>query len=108
MPFEPTELVVNTEDLPWLPMGVGAWGKILRVCAETGTWTVLFKQEAGTFAPPHKHLAAAIRGSEHDLQYDAGTDRELVRKLFGVAMHDAYHTGQIQLIQAQYTRAHAK
>ena len=56
----------------------------------------------------HKQLAAAIRGCEHDLQYDASTDRELVRKLFGVAMHDAYHTGQIHLIQAQYTRAHAK
>ncbi len=56
----------------------------------------------------HKQLAAAIRGCEHDLQYDAGTDRELVRKLFGVAMHDAYHTGQIHLIQAQYTHAHTK
>ncbi len=56
----------------------------------------------------HKHLTAAIRGCEHDLRYGASTDRELVRKLFGVAMHDAYHTGQIHLIQAQYTRAHAK
>ena len=36
------------------------------------------------------------------------TDRELVRKIFGVAMHDAYHTGQVHLIQAQYKRAHAK
>ena len=56
----------------------------------------------------HKQLAAAIRGCDHDLRYDADTDRELVRKLFGVAMHDAYHTGQIHLIQAQYARAHAK
>ena len=59
MPLEPTELIVNVNDLPWTPMGVGAWGKILRVCGETGAWTIMFKQEAGSFAPPHKHLAAA-------------------------------------------------
>ncbi len=59
MPLEPTELIVNVNDLPWTPMGVGAWGKILRVCGETGAWTIMFKQEAGSFAPPHKHHAAA-------------------------------------------------
>lgn len=59
MPSEPTELIVNVDDLPWLPMGEGAWGKVLRTCPETGAWTVMFKQEAGTVAPPHKHLAAA-------------------------------------------------
>ena len=59
MPFEPNELLVNVDDLPWMPMGEGVEGKVLRTCAETGTWTVLFKQGAGTFAPPHKHLAAA-------------------------------------------------
>lgn len=40
-------------------MGEGAWGKVLRTCSETGAWTVLFKQAAGTHAPPHKHLAGA-------------------------------------------------
>jgi anti-sigma factor ChrR (cupin superfamily) len=59
MSFEPKELIVDTNELPWMPMGPGAWGKVLRTCSETGAWTVLFKQEAGTFAPPHKHLAAA-------------------------------------------------
>ena len=59
MTFVPVELVVDTEELPWIPMGEGAWGKILRTCAETGAWTVLFKQAAGTHAPPHKHLGAA-------------------------------------------------
>ena len=73
MPLEPQELLVNTEDLPWKPMGEGSWGKVLRVCAETGAWTVLFRQEADTFAPPHRHLAAAefyvIRGC---LEYRGG------------------------------------
>jgi anti-sigma factor ChrR (cupin superfamily) len=59
MSFEPTELVINVDELPWVPMGVGSWGKVLRTCPETGSWTIMFKQEAGTFAPPHKHLAAA-------------------------------------------------
>jgi anti-sigma factor ChrR (cupin superfamily) len=59
MSFQPSEMVLNCNDLPWVPMGVGAWGKVLRTCAETGAWTILFKQEAGSFAPPHQHLAAA-------------------------------------------------
>jgi anti-sigma factor ChrR (cupin superfamily) len=66
MSFEPTELIVDTNALPWIPMGEGSWAKILRTCPETGTWTILFKQEAGSVAPPHRHLAAAdfyvIRG----------------------------------------------
>ena len=56
----------------------------------------------------HKQLTKAIKSSGHDLRYDSRTERELVRKLFGVAMHDAYHTGQVHLIQAQYTRAHSE
>lgn len=59
MSFEPVETIINTDDLPWTPMGEGSWGKVLRTCPETGTWTILFKQEAGSFAPPHRHLAAA-------------------------------------------------
>lgn len=56
----------------------------------------------------HKKLCSAIRRSERDLQYGTSGGREIVRKLFGIAMHDAYHTGQIHLIQAQYKRAHAR
>ena len=59
MSLQPQEVLVNVDDLPWKPMGEGTWGKVLRVCAETGAWTVLFKQEAGSFVPPHRHLAPA-------------------------------------------------
>ena len=59
MSFSPTEMIVDTNELPWTPMGEGAWGKLLRACPETGTWTILFKQEAGSHAPPHRHLSAA-------------------------------------------------
>ena len=59
MPLESDELLVNAADLPWTPIGEGSWGKVLHVCAETGKWTALFKQAAGTHVPPHKHLAPA-------------------------------------------------
>ena len=59
MPLDPQELLVNVDDLAWKPMGEGAWGKVLHVCAETGSWTVMLKQAAGSEVPPHKHLAPA-------------------------------------------------
>ncbi|MCH2172941.1 2,4'-dihydroxyacetophenone dioxygenase family protein [Myxococcota bacterium] len=59
MPLDPEEMLIDTDALEWKPMGEGAWGKVLRVCAETGSWTVLLKQAAGTFVPPHKHLGPA-------------------------------------------------
>lgn len=62
----------------------------------------------GVLDEEHKNLCNAIRRTDRDLQYGTRTARELVRKIFGVAMHDAYHTGQVHLIQAQYARAHAK
>ena len=59
MALQPEEFIVDADALPWMPMGEGAWGKVLRACCETGTWTVLLKQAAGSFVPPHKHLAPA-------------------------------------------------
>jgi hypothetical protein len=56
----------------------------------------------------HAQLCRAIRRNERDLTLDSRASRDLVRRIFGVAMHDAYHTGQIHLIQAQYRRAHAR
>lgn len=59
MPLDPQEMIVNVEKIDWMPLGEGAWGKVLRVCAETGSWTVMLKQEKGSFVPPHKHLGPA-------------------------------------------------
>ncbi len=59
MTFQPEELLVNVEELSWVTVGEGAWAKLIRACAQTGTWTVMFKQAAGTVAPPHRHLAPA-------------------------------------------------
>jgi anti-sigma factor ChrR (cupin superfamily) len=59
MPLEPDDTLVNTDDLAWKPVGEGAWAKVLYTSAETGAWTVMLKQAADTFVPPHKHLAPA-------------------------------------------------
>lgn len=56
---EARELIVNVDDLEWKPMGEGAWGKVLHACTETGAWTVMLKQAAGSVVPPHRHLGAA-------------------------------------------------
>ncbi len=74
MPFVPEEVNIDVEELPWMPTSEGGWAKVLRACPETGTWTVLFKQEAGTHVPPHKHLAPAdfyvLKGR---IEYRGGT-----------------------------------
>lgn len=59
MSIEPKEVLINSADLDWKPMGEGAWGKVLRTCTDTGSWTLLLKQEAGSVVPPHKHLGPA-------------------------------------------------
>ena len=55
----------------------------------------------------HARLSDVIRDTDRELGYGSTAGRELARKIFGVAMHDAYHTGQIHLIQTQYERAHS-
>ena len=59
MATEPQEVIVNANELEWKPLGVDAWAKVLHVCPETGSWSVLLKQAKGSVVPPHKHLAPA-------------------------------------------------
>ena len=50
----------------------------------------------------HRELVKAIRDSRRQLSYHNPRSRSLTRMLFGIAMHDAYHTGQIHLLRAMY------
>ena len=59
MPLDPRDLLVDVDSMSWKAAGEGSWAKVLHVCAETGSWTVLLKQAAGSEAPPHKHLGPA-------------------------------------------------
>ena len=52
------DILVNTNQLPWIPIAEGIDYRILRTSKETGVWTVLFRAQAGSSFAPHKHLGA--------------------------------------------------
>ena len=52
------DLYIHTEAMPWLDFSPGFQFKVLRTSAETGTWAVMFKADAGTAFPRHNHLGA--------------------------------------------------
>ena len=56
---EQNEILTQTEDMTWNVMGDGIGIKVLRVSEETGQWTALIRQDAGSTFAPHKHLAPA-------------------------------------------------
>ena len=51
--------LVQTDELDWVAVPGGNSLKVLRVSEETGSYTALFKAEAGTVNPPHIHLGPA-------------------------------------------------
>ena len=51
--------LVTPDDLDWVEVPGGNSIKVLRVSEESGSWTALFKAEAGTVNPPHVHLGPA-------------------------------------------------
>ncbi|MEM1143602.1 MAG: 2,4'-dihydroxyacetophenone dioxygenase family protein [Pseudomonadota bacterium] len=68
------DVLLQTHELPWVPIAEGIDFRLLRASTETGTWTVVFRcQEGSTFAR-HRHLAAGeyfvIKGR---MNYRAGT-----------------------------------
>lgn len=68
------DILVDSEALPWMPLGDGITYKVLRISEESGTWSSIMRMEAGSCFAPHKHLGAAdfyvLRGALH---YRAGT-----------------------------------
>jgi len=68
------DVMITPSDLPWVPMFEGVDFKVLRTSPETGTWTVLFRAQAGASFPRHRHLAAGeyfmIKGR---MEYSAGS-----------------------------------
>jgi hypothetical protein len=50
------DVFCQASGLPWIPMYPGISFKPLRVSDETGTWTVIFRCEAGSSFAPHYHL----------------------------------------------------
>ena len=54
------DIYVNVDAMPWIPHPIipGTHFKVLRTSAETGAWTVLFKNAKGSSVPRHEHLGA--------------------------------------------------
>ncbi len=58
MNAEKHEVMIDSNQLEWLPFFEGIDFKFLRGSEETGSWTVLFRCQAGSSFPLHKHLGA--------------------------------------------------
>jgi anti-sigma factor ChrR (cupin superfamily) len=52
------DLLIRTSELPWVSMFDGIAFRLLRASAETGVWTVVFRCEAGSSFPLHRHYGA--------------------------------------------------
>ncbi len=52
----------------------------------------------------HRKLRTAVREVDRALAYGSSSGRNAVRWVFGIAAHDAYHTGQIHLLRAMHKR----
>ena len=54
----PADLLIDTDGLPWTRIVEGIDFRLLYTSAETGRWTVLFRAQAGSFFPAHRHYGA--------------------------------------------------
>ncbi len=67
------DVLLDPETLPWMPLVEGIRVRVLRTCAQTGTWTVLLRCDAGSSFARHRHYGAGeyyvIRGH---MEYRAG------------------------------------
>ena len=53
------EILIQTDDVPWVKMGEGADIKVLRVSEETGYWSAIIRMHPGCIFSSHQHLAPA-------------------------------------------------
>jgi anti-sigma factor ChrR (cupin superfamily) len=67
------DILIQSDDVQWFPLGPGTSYKLFRVSPETGQWSGLIRMEAGARFAPHKHYGAAeffvLKGA---LEYRAG------------------------------------
>jgi hypothetical protein len=56
--MQPNDIHLTIPQMPWRPFFPGIDFKLLRVSAETGTFTVFFRAAAGATFARHRHLGA--------------------------------------------------
>jgi len=59
MQIEGFGTLVRPDEVKWIETPGGNALKVLRVSAESGSWTALFRAAKGTTNPPHIHLGPA-------------------------------------------------
>lgn len=63
-----------------------------------------WKEYVALLEAEHRKLCQAIRSTRQTLRAGPGPGGAMTRKVYGVAMHDAYHTGGIRQLRAMYRR----
>ena len=85
----PDERLISTDTLPWVPIVEGIDFRLLYTSPETGRWTVVFRAQAGSFFPAHRHYGAGeyfvLKGR---MEYRAGT---AVAGVYGYEPLDVVH-----------------
>jgi 2,4'-dihydroxyacetophenone dioxygenase len=79
--FEPADLQISENDMPWVPNGQGLSFKPLHFSPAAGWWVNLIRVERGGHISRHRHLApvqgyvlqGAWRYLEHDWTAEAGS-----------------------------------
>ena len=83
------DILIKTDDLPWVEMVDGVDFRLLRTCDTTGAWTVTFRCQPGSSFPRHQHFGAGeyivLKGR---MVYRAG---EAVAGDYGYEPLDAIH-----------------
>ncbi len=66
--------VIDSDAMPWIPLGEGNYTKPLRLDRVYGRWVTLFKAESGGVVARHRHVgpvtAFILEGSWHYLERD--------------------------------------
>ncbi|TQM13359.1 MULTISPECIES: 2,4'-dihydroxyacetophenone dioxygenase family protein [Pseudonocardia] len=69
-----TDLLVQTEQIPWVPQGENIWFKPVRLSPSSSTWVNLLKVTKSGRISRHRHLGAVeawvIKGSWRYLEHD--------------------------------------
>jgi hypothetical protein len=52
------DFVVRTRELPWVPIGKGAFIRVLRTDLDTGHFSIILRVEKGCTFQAHRHLGA--------------------------------------------------
>ncbi|OJJ48591.1 hypothetical protein ASPZODRAFT_150787 [Penicilliopsis zonata CBS 506.65] len=85
---------INCNSLPWLPLAPNVWVRIVKMDAETGSYTIMVRAEPGGVLPRHRHLANAaiyiIKGNGAHPQTGAFKQGDFVTERDG-ATHEPLH-----------------